>query len=229
MDAAWTTEHTEPILAWRLWRIQRVETLEGDEPLRLAAAGRLGIPRFWRPREPNRAVCSSHRTQHEAPWPACRCGIYGFRAQEAAERALRRYARGDVSDWAIGRVSLWGRIVECKHGWRAEYAYPYDVTLLGGDPEAVRELRDLYAVDVSLADRALAERAARRPRAARKRERGAYDDWMRAWQDATAAKLAPPEGELRTVESVIELRVQASARGALKRVSVDRRRWDVRG
>jgi hypothetical protein len=51
---------------------------------------------------------------------------------------------------ALGRVSLWGRVIENVQGWRAQYAYPYDVTLIAGDADAARGLRRRYAVDVSL-------------------------------------------------------------------------------
>ncbi len=33
-------------------------------------------------------------------------------------------SREDVVHRVIGTVSLWGTVVECEHGWRAEYAYP---------------------------------------------------------------------------------------------------------
>jgi hypothetical protein len=36
-------------------------------------------------------------------------------------------------------------------GWRAQFAYPYDVVLFGGDEKTARELRRRYAVDVALA------------------------------------------------------------------------------
>jgi hypothetical protein len=26
--------------------------------------------------------------------------------------------------YALGRVSLWGSVIECERGWRASYAYP---------------------------------------------------------------------------------------------------------
>ena len=51
---------------------------------------------------------------------------------------------------ALGRVSLWGRVIENVDGWRAQFAYPYDLLLVGGDPAAARALARRYAVDVSL-------------------------------------------------------------------------------
>jgi hypothetical protein len=36
-----------------------------------------------------------------------------------------------------------------ENGFRAQYAYPYELLLIGGDGDLARELRSLYAVDVS--------------------------------------------------------------------------------
>ena len=48
----------------------------------------------------------------------------------------------------LGRVSLWGRVFENTHGWRAQYAYPFELLVVGGDTAVVHGLRDAYAVDV---------------------------------------------------------------------------------
>jgi hypothetical protein len=199
MDDAWAIEQTDPLLGWRIWRVRRLESLGDERPLRLAAVGRLGIPKFWEPRVPNRAVCSNYRTSHEAPWPTCRCGIYGFKERERAESALRRYARGDLSGWVLGRVSLWGRVVESQHGWRSQFAYPYELALYTRNRRLVRELRDVYAVDVTLAE--TPPRAARRSRASGPAASAAaeagrpHDEWLRAWQESVAAALRVRLGE----------------------------------
>ena len=51
---------------------------------------------------------------------------------------------------ALGRVSLWGRILEREHGFRAQFAYPYDLFLIGADDEIASGLRRRYAVDVTV-------------------------------------------------------------------------------
>jgi hypothetical protein len=231
-DAPTTDEtYSEPLRAWRLWRLRRVETLRGERPLRLAAAGRFGIPKFWEPREATRAVCSSYRTTHEAPWPSCRCGIYGFREREMAERALRRYARDKLSRWALGRVSLWGRVVECTNGWRAELAYPYDLIVFTRDPDVAAELRSLYAVDVTTAS----ARAVRRyradtgppdePRGARagrdaeqrQRARAAYEDWLRSVEALVGGR--PLRGDQQLAQALSRLLVEE--------FSITRTFWEV--
>jgi len=49
---------------------------------------------------------------------------------------------------AIGSVSLWGRILARENGFRAQFAYPYELFLIGGQDDLAHELRRLYAVDV---------------------------------------------------------------------------------
>jgi hypothetical protein len=52
---------------------------------------------------------------------------------------------------ALGSVSLWGRILVRERGFRAQFAYPYELFLVGGDEAMARDLRARYAVDVWLA------------------------------------------------------------------------------
>jgi hypothetical protein len=215
--------YPEPIVAWRAWRVRRLERLSEDGPLRLAAIGRLGVPKFWEPQTANPASCSNYRTLHEAPWPSCKCGIYGFREREPAEDALVRYSHGSTEGWALGRVSLWGRIVECERGWRAQYAYPYDLIVFTGDERLAAELRDLYAVDVTATapteppaqrrtrPRRSSRTAARRPRPQAARPvagerdaamRAAFEQWLSAWNELGGES---PRTQL-TLHDIIRLR-----------------------
>ena len=217
MTDPWAIEHTDPLVGWRIWRIRRLDSLDDERPLRLAAAGRLGIPKFWEPQTANRAVCSNYRTRHEAPWPGCRCGIYGFKERERAERALHRYARDDLSGWALGRVSLWGRIVDSEHGWRAEYAYPYDLVVFTRNRRIPRELRDVYAVDVSVAEAPPKRPSRTRKGASSKRPRAGaaldQEEWFRTWQESVA--------------EAMRVRVESTSRVTIRRLSVSRKLWDA--
>jgi len=93
--------------------------------------------------------------RHDAPRAGHHCGIYAFRERADAEALLRQLlpvgpAAGRLPA-AIGRVSLWGRVIENTGGWRAQFAYPYDLVLFGGEASLATELRNRYAVDVELA------------------------------------------------------------------------------
>jgi hypothetical protein len=117
------TEHAdEPILGWRLWRLHRTDA---DE-LRLAPT----TPRSdWEPAVAIHATCSGAHTRlymvfnpeleatHRSPMPGCTCGIH---AMKDARRVSRSLAPAAV----IGRVAMWGRVLEHSRGWRAEFAYP---------------------------------------------------------------------------------------------------------
>ena len=63
---------------------------------------------------------------HGPPSFDCYCGIYAVQTPEQAVPYLRlgvAYGHRPLQR-IIGRVSLWGRIVEGEQGWRATNAYP---------------------------------------------------------------------------------------------------------
>jgi len=118
---------TEPILGWRAWRVHRTEA-----GVRLAPT----TPRSdWPTHEAIHATCSGAHTrlymvfnpelqaQHRSPEPWCTCGIH-------AMKEPRRLAHGANRAGAIGRIAMWGRVVEHSKGWRAEFAYPSRVRLI---------------------------------------------------------------------------------------------------
>jgi hypothetical protein len=145
---------TDPILGWRLWHVR----LHGDEH-RLESFTWHHVS--WPPMRRFEATCTFHRDA--APAGDHECGIYAFRTRALAEDLLRRYTGVRHSygreyrelpprqgrPIALGSVSLWGRILAREKGFRAQYAYPYELFLIGGDDRIASELRDRYAVDVS--------------------------------------------------------------------------------
>ena len=146
---------TEPILAWRVWHVRR-----HGEDHRLESLTRHDVS--WPFGRRLEASCATHRTA--APAVGHECGIYAFRTREQAEQLLHRYlgvpGRRDGLDarehgmpvpgrlLALGCVSLWGRILARENGYRAQYAYPYEIFLVAGDERIARALRRRYAVDV---------------------------------------------------------------------------------
>jgi hypothetical protein len=137
-------------VGWRSWRILPFERLGEPSSVRLCASGTRGIPKVWEPGQATRALCGKFSTTHEAPSPGCECGVHAYRTRERAEAHLESFREGngaDVLGWAFGRVSLWGRVVECEHGWRAEYAYPYAVEV-HADPNVADAVLRLYGIDV---------------------------------------------------------------------------------
>jgi hypothetical protein len=109
----------EPIVGWRVWNLS-----DGpDGPvLRPAVSG----TEAWPYLHPIEARCSVPRmltrglTRHEAPDLQCRCGIYAGCSLAVVARSRPAWPPAPV----IGRVALWGRIIEHEGGWRGRFAYP---------------------------------------------------------------------------------------------------------
>ncbi len=140
--------YLDPILAWRAWKV-------ADGRLYSTVFGTL-----WPERTKLEATCGvggrssfgGLRGVHDAPYGACDCGIYGLKT-EADALAIARHVLAPAQV-AVGRVSLWGRVIETSLGYRAQYAYVYDVYLQDGTPEELVAIRERYAVDAQLADAA---------------------------------------------------------------------------
>ena len=104
---------TEPVVAWRAWRLSMRRGQPRLRPIRDARA--------WRPLLPTTATCG-HRRLHRAPALQCTCGLYAMKDAEPLQRA--------PSPAAIGTVALWGRVVEHELGYRGEFGYPQRVRLV---------------------------------------------------------------------------------------------------
>jgi hypothetical protein len=144
---------TEPLVGWRLWHV----AYRKGEPC-LASWSRSAV---WPAASRMEARCwlglggGVLRAEHEAPRLGHSCGLYALRTRARAEALLREIGRVGVGSGrrpvALGRVSLWGRVIENVDGFRAQYAYPYDLELVGGDEPLAAALRTRYAVDVTAA------------------------------------------------------------------------------
>jgi len=157
-------DYAAPLIGWRTWTV--VEEGGGLTLRSVVYESR------WPPRERLVAVCGrrSHgrllarwrRVQpHEAPDDRCECGIYAACAPDLALSFLFRLGliRG-VRSALIGRVALWGRVIECERGWRATFAYPTQLYVLRAPasrrqrPDARGLARDLavYGVPVQVVE-----------------------------------------------------------------------------
>ena len=144
----------EPILGWRVWHVDQRSAPPQLRSWSHSAEWPAGDRLEARCRSVRGLVRRSRR--HPAPRAGHRCGIYAFREREDADALLRQLGqvgtRAGRLAAAVGRVSLWGRVIENTGGWRAEFAYPYDLVLYGGDEQLAAQLRARYAVDVTLAE-----------------------------------------------------------------------------
>ena len=71
--------------------------------------------RFWRRSE-----------QHDAPELRCMCGIYGAGLDRLGSYLVPA-PFAPVTSRVLGRVSLWGTVIECEYGYRASRAYPLSI------------------------------------------------------------------------------------------------------
>jgi hypothetical protein len=108
--------HEEPLQAWRLFRVRRTaEAYALCSPMIHSPA-----PPPWAP-GPALAVC--FESDHAAPAPGCRCGIYG--AVEGTLDSLPGYlldTRYDGDPWAYAEIACSGRIFLDARGVRCEQA-----------------------------------------------------------------------------------------------------------
>lgn len=155
VEPALAPDYPSPLVGWRTWA-----AIEDPGGLTLRS---VVYDSRWLPRERLGAICG-HRPRarllgrrpdgdaHDAPDEGCECGIYATRALDVALPYLG--ALGGIPSArsaVIGRVALWGEVIECEGGWRGEFAYPTHLYLLrvrqsGGEPSGGRELADRLAV-----------------------------------------------------------------------------------
>ena len=110
------TKAVEPIVAWRTWALSGHR--DGSNLLLRPVAGR---SRPWRPMQVTEAGCK-HTRLHASPSVDCTCGLHGTHGLDL----LRRTRCPAV----LGRVALWGRVIEHYLGYRAQFAYPQLITLI---------------------------------------------------------------------------------------------------
>ncbi len=150
-------DYAEPIVGWRVW----VVVAEADGAPRLRSIVQKAI---WPVGEPLVAECRQRhvlarilrRGAHGAvPAPTCQCGIYATGLGEL--EPLLAEAPWDTGARVLGQVSLWGDVIECERGWRAERAYPARLYVPARDGRRPRltqeEIADAlldYGVEVEL-------------------------------------------------------------------------------
>lgn len=136
---------TEPIIGWRVWTIRLYERRGGIIEHHLHALNSGGG--HWRPGQRMEAEC--RHGIHDAPWPSCQCGLWAVRDRETAEQQQTWGATPSVSGWTcVGKVAMWGRVLEFERGYRAQYAYPQELIFYVDDGTVAKEVGRLYGIPV---------------------------------------------------------------------------------
>jgi hypothetical protein len=110
-------DYIMPLVGYRTWRwdITGLKSLNGepwlsDQPLE--AECRAAILRTIA------GLAKTVHSPYELPHAKCSCGVYAAKNLEHLRQI--GYERRGIH----GAVSLWGKLVEHKLGWRAQFAYP---------------------------------------------------------------------------------------------------------
>lgn len=90
---------------------------------------------LWRQRQKAQAFCNGNiYAPHDPPKENCECGIYAF--STPTDIALKS------TDVAWAEVALWGDVLICERGYRAQYAYPLSIFLKDTKTEGIKLVRD---------------------------------------------------------------------------------------
>ena len=116
-------DEVEARIAWRVFRVGQPYRREGEgDPMSgvwLPRADRwlllpISLGGVWS----REMTASCPHGVHAAPHVECSCGLWSVKTLGALQRCFS----GGTSGCAIGRVRLWGRVVEHEHGYRSEKA-----------------------------------------------------------------------------------------------------------
>lgn len=126
---------TGEIIAWRAWKVQHglLTSMYVDQHI-------------WPPHEPITGDLKAKGNSSSG-----QLGVHGFKTQKAAlEYASDAYKRPLYDapapfSFIVGRVYLWGEVIEHEKGYRAEYAKVHSLDVpLGVSDEEFRRLKALY-------------------------------------------------------------------------------------
>lgn len=96
------------VTGYRAWNVP----LFVDELRSVAKASK------WLPYQRFEAQCAAQQCEGVS----CQCGIYAFNQLKLVKDEYR--GEGKSRKYVYGEVYLWGRVLECKDGYRAQFAYP---------------------------------------------------------------------------------------------------------
>ncbi|HEY6567296.1 MAG TPA: hypothetical protein VI341_07235 [Actinomycetota bacterium] len=110
----------EPVVGWRVWRLQRA-----DGRLALVSATR---DHAWPAADAIEATCWLDHGAAGVPQAACRCGIYAT----SSPSTLPQVNVISPETCVVGAIAMWGSVVEHARGARSQFAYPARLRLVCG-------------------------------------------------------------------------------------------------
>lgn len=147
----------QALTGWRLWYAVEVPLLLPAEVFTVGHAGvyRLagmrGTAEDWPPLEAAFARCVKHKSPHrDSPGEGCRCGFHAIRSLPQFVASF-----SPAPGVLMGEVWLWGKIIVCERGYKAQFAYPKRLIIPTGWKEAemvAGELSASYRVATEMGD-----------------------------------------------------------------------------
>lgn len=139
---------------WRAWSVQA----GSDGPPLLQSVTYSGA--HWTPRQVTVATCAvgggranggRGKPKHEVPDEHCRCGLYAAKNRDHLLGMHYPSYDAETGLWTvIGKVALWGKVIEGSQGWRAGKGYPQELYV---PYEAVSDLAEplerAYGIEVA--------------------------------------------------------------------------------
>lgn len=148
-------DSADVVYGWRSWGVRKATTKAGLTVLQSITHREA----FWQPRATMEAVCPRStgrangvaRKGHEVPDSHCSCGLYSAKNRKhLMTMGYHRYG-GDLFH-VIGRVALWGKVIEGSQGWRSQFGYPAELYLPFEAWHLAEQLEDAYGVPVALSN-----------------------------------------------------------------------------
>ena len=155
-------DYFEPVIGWRSWAV-----IHRGHEFQLRS---IAFTDPWPVREAFVAKCYRmmarlplfrRKTSHTPVTLECDCGIHAANNAAAAASYLHLYEdlpQRAICHRALGRVALWGTVVEGELGWRASRAYPQEIFLPASGAkrrvglEAIVEGLSVYGVPINVVD-----------------------------------------------------------------------------
>lgn len=132
------------VCGWRRWFVG----MFGDE-LRSFHAGEV-----WMPYQRMTAKCEEKKVCHGLN---CGCGLYAWKERSGADGSETYPTQPLRINHVLGEVFLWGRIIECEKGYRAQYAYPKAFMNTGGIAQCMAYLYGVKLIEPETAKLKLPE------------------------------------------------------------------------
>lgn len=128
-----------PVMGWRIWHPAEVPLEHPDLPGACTWGAKGMRNELWPFGIAHQATCPGlkHAKKIAAPVEGCLCGIH---ALSTLQRTVASFHPFGEYILVFGSVYLWGKVIRCERGYRAQFAYPESFLVVGYAPSEKHEL-----------------------------------------------------------------------------------------